>query len=53
VPLWVDARVLTRSRVVLGGGSRRWKVLAEPRLLTAVARAEVVDGLAAPLPPAG
>jgi prolyl-tRNA editing enzyme YbaK/EbsC (Cys-tRNA(Pro) deacylase) len=51
VPLWIDARVMARPRVVLGGGSRRWKVLAPPALLTAVAHAEVVDDLAVAPPP--
>jgi prolyl-tRNA editing enzyme YbaK/EbsC (Cys-tRNA(Pro) deacylase) len=45
VPLWIDARVLDRPRVVLGGGSRRTKVVAPPSLLTA-AGAEVVEDLA-------
>ena len=30
LPLWVDARVMTRARIVLGGGSRSWKVIAPP-----------------------
>jgi prolyl-tRNA editing enzyme YbaK/EbsC (Cys-tRNA(Pro) deacylase) len=46
VPIWIDARVMARDRIVLGGGSRRWKVLAEPAILLELAGAEVVDGLA-------
>ena len=46
LPLWIDARVMTRSTVVLGGGSRSCKVLAPPTLLTALPNAEVVDDLA-------
>lgn len=49
LPLWVDARVMARPRVVLGGGSRRAKVLAPPTILTALG-AEVVEGLASPPP---
>jgi prolyl-tRNA editing enzyme YbaK/EbsC (Cys-tRNA(Pro) deacylase) len=51
VPLWVDARVMACPRIVLGGGSRSWKVVAPPALLTAIPHAEVVDGLAMELPP--
>ena len=48
VPLWVDARVMTRERIVLGGGSRACKVVGPPALLTALG-AEVVDDLANPI----
>ena len=50
VPLWVDAAVLGRDRIVLGGGSRARKLLAPPALLLALPAAEVVEGLAAPAP---
>ena len=46
LPIWVDAAVMTRARIVLGGGSRRWKVIAPPAILLADPRVEVVDGLA-------
>lgn len=46
LPLWIDARVLTREQVVLGGGGRDRKVVGPPRLLTALPGAEVVEGLA-------
>jgi prolyl-tRNA editing enzyme YbaK/EbsC (Cys-tRNA(Pro) deacylase) len=45
LPLWVDARVMERERIILGGGSRERKVLAAPAILTALG-AEVVEGLA-------
>jgi prolyl-tRNA editing enzyme YbaK/EbsC (Cys-tRNA(Pro) deacylase) len=45
LPLWVDARVMERERIILGGGGRERKVLVSPRLLTALG-AEVVEGLA-------
>ena len=51
LPLWVDARVMERERIVLGGGGRDRKVLAPPALLTTLG-AEVVEGLARPMPDA-
>lgn len=48
LPVWVDAAVLGRPRVVLGGGSRGCKIVGPPALLGALAAAEVVDGLAGP-----
>ncbi len=51
LPLWVDAAVMTRERIVLGGGSRSWKVIAPPSILRALPNVEVVDGLANPAPP--
>jgi len=48
LPVWVDAAVMTRPRVVLGGGSRSWKVIASPSILLALPGAEVVEGLAGP-----
>lgn len=46
LPLWVDARVMTRVRIVLGGGSRSWKVIAPPQILLTLPGVQVVDGLA-------
>jgi prolyl-tRNA editing enzyme YbaK/EbsC (Cys-tRNA(Pro) deacylase) len=48
LPLWVDAAVMARARIVLGGGSRGWKVLAPPSILFTIDGAEVVEGLASP-----
>ena len=50
MPVWVDARVVSRERIVLGGGSRSTKVLAAPEILLKLANAEVIEGLANPLP---
>ncbi len=50
--IWVDARVMARERIVLGGGSRAWKVLAPPAILLALPNVTVVDGLAVDPPPA-
>jgi prolyl-tRNA editing enzyme YbaK/EbsC (Cys-tRNA(Pro) deacylase) len=46
LPIWVDAAVMTRARIVLGGGSRSWKVIAPPAILLALPNVEVVEGLA-------
>ena len=51
LPIWVDSRVMTCERIVLGGGDRGRKVLASPAILTAVG-AEVVEDLAKLPPPA-
>jgi prolyl-tRNA editing enzyme YbaK/EbsC (Cys-tRNA(Pro) deacylase) len=50
LPLWVDAAVMDRERIVLGGGSRSWKVIAPPSILLTLPDVEVVQGLAAPRP---
>lgn len=47
LPIWVDSRVMARERIVLGGGSRSWKVIAAPAILRALPGAEIVEGLAA------
>jgi prolyl-tRNA editing enzyme YbaK/EbsC (Cys-tRNA(Pro) deacylase) len=46
LPVWVDGRVMQRDRIVLGDGSRSWKVLASPSILLALPRVEVIVGLA-------
>jgi len=51
LPLLVDASVMARARIVLGGGSRSWKVIAPPAILLSLPNVEVVDGLAHPAPP--
>ena len=50
LPLWVDARVVSRPRIVLGGGSRHWKVVGPPEMLLALPDVEVVEGLAVEVP---
>jgi prolyl-tRNA editing enzyme YbaK/EbsC (Cys-tRNA(Pro) deacylase) len=51
LPVLVDAAVMARERIVLGGGSRSWKVIAPPSILTTIPTAEVVEGLANPASP--
>ena len=46
LPVLIDAVVMARQRIVLGGGSRRWKVIAPPAILLALPNTEVVEGLA-------
>jgi prolyl-tRNA editing enzyme YbaK/EbsC (Cys-tRNA(Pro) deacylase) len=46
LPVWVDAAVMARPRVILGGGSRSWKVISTPALLAALPNVDVVEGLA-------
>ena len=46
LPLWIDSRVMDRSQVIIGGGTRDRKLLVPPETLAAHPLAEVVDGLA-------
>jgi len=46
LPIWVDMRVTKRPRIVLGGGSRRRKIVGSPALLTSLPGVEIVDELA-------
>ena len=48
VPLWIDAAVMERDRIVVGGGSRALKIIGAPKMLAELANAEVVEGLARP-----
>ena len=51
LPIWVDGAVMDRPRIVLGGGSRSWKVIAPSSILLTLPNVEVVEGLANPAPP--
>ncbi len=46
LPLWVDARLMRRSEVILGGGNRHSKIRVSPAIFDIVTGVEVVDGLA-------
>lgn len=48
LPILVDAAVMARPRIILGGGSRSWKALAAPAILLALPDVSVVEGLAVP-----
>jgi prolyl-tRNA editing enzyme YbaK/EbsC (Cys-tRNA(Pro) deacylase) len=49
LPVWIDAAVMERDRIVLGGGSRSWKVIAPSSILLTLPGATVVEGLAKPV----
>ncbi len=51
LPLWIDARVMDRERVIIGGGTRDRKLLVPPESLLLHPGAEVVEGLALDPPP--
>jgi prolyl-tRNA editing enzyme YbaK/EbsC (Cys-tRNA(Pro) deacylase) len=46
LPIWVDARVVERPRIILGGGSRSCKVVGPPDVLLPQPAVEVVPDLA-------
>lgn len=46
LPLWVDARVLARQQIVLGGGSRSLKIRVAPEVFRHLPGTEVVEDLA-------
>ena len=45
LPIWVDAAVMARERIILGGGSRAIKVLTPPSTLTMLDNVTVIDDL--------
>ena len=51
LPVWIDGAVMGRKTVVVGGGTRDRKLRLAPGGLLAIPGAEVVDGLARPVPP--
>ena len=48
LPIWIDAAVMARPRIILGGGSRSIKVLTPPSTLAMLDGAVVIDELARP-----
>ena len=46
MPIWVDARVMSRQRIILGGGGRTTKVVTVPEIFDHIANVEIVDALA-------
>ena len=52
LPVWVDARVIERERIVVGGGSRSWKVLLPGPQIVRIPGAVVVESLATDPAPA-
>ncbi|MEM7286600.1 MAG: YbaK/EbsC family protein [Actinomycetota bacterium] len=51
LPLWIDARVMQRERVIIGGGTRDRKLLVPPATLALHPGVEIIDGLAREVPP--
>ncbi len=49
LPVWVDAAVMARQTIILGGGDRRSKIIVAPQIFEHVANVEIVDGLALPI----
>ena len=45
--IWIDSAVMKRPRIVVGGGSRRCKVVGPPAMLLELDHAEVVESLGA------
>jgi len=50
LPLWVDARVMERPEVIIGGGGRDRKLLVPPATIAGHPDVTVVEDLAMPLP---
>jgi prolyl-tRNA editing enzyme YbaK/EbsC (Cys-tRNA(Pro) deacylase) len=46
LPLFIDARVMTRESVIIGGGSRSMKLQIAPGALALLPSARTIDGLA-------
>ena len=46
LPLWVDARVMTRESIILGGGNRNCKIAITPQLFKHTPNTSIVEGLA-------
>ena len=49
--IYIDAAVLARERVVMGGGNRTSKLLLKPQELAKLPHAVVIEGLAKPAVP--
>ncbi|MEK9722134.1 MAG: YbaK/EbsC family protein [Rhodospirillaceae bacterium] len=49
LPVWIDARVMAREAIILGGGDRASKIIVSPRVFDQVPNVEVVEDLALPL----
>ena len=46
LPVWIDSRVMTCERVIVGGGSRARKIYVDPSGLKALPSSEVIENLA-------
>jgi len=50
LPVWIDEAVLSRDRVIVGGGVRSRKILCAPTSLAELSDAEIIPGLAKAVP---
>jgi prolyl-tRNA editing enzyme YbaK/EbsC (Cys-tRNA(Pro) deacylase) len=46
LPIWVDARVMTRERIIIGGGNRSCKIVTSPAIFRLLPNVEIVEELA-------
>lgn len=46
LPVWIDAAVMGRETIILGGGDRHSKIIVAPGIFDQVPNVEVIDGLA-------
>jgi prolyl-tRNA editing enzyme YbaK/EbsC (Cys-tRNA(Pro) deacylase) len=53
IPLYVDARVMDLAQVIVGGGDRATKILVDPAVFNRMPHAQIVEGLANPIPDDG
>ena len=49
LPLWVDARVVGREKIVIGGGNRNCKIITAPAILKQLSNVEIIEDLAVPI----
>lgn len=48
LPLWIDAEVMRRDYIILGGGNRSSKIRVDPAIFESTPETEIVEGLARP-----
>jgi len=51
LPLWIDAAVMQRDYIILGGGNRESKLKVSPEIFRQTPNTEIVEGLARPVDP--
>lgn len=49
IPIYVDRAVMQPEEIILGGGSRSWKIRVAPASLEHLPNLSVIDGLAQPI----
>jgi prolyl-tRNA editing enzyme YbaK/EbsC (Cys-tRNA(Pro) deacylase) len=51
LPLWIDAEIMKRPYIILGGGNRESKIRVLPDIFRLTPNTEIVEGLTLPGPP--